>query len=156
MNTYLNKDRRRQRGLAIVEMAITAPLLIFVMLATSEVTRVFIDHNTLIKAVRVGARHAAAKAISDTTQVVKITPTLAGEIRNLVVYGEINSNGATAVLPGLDTANVSINNTPGSDDIEVSVSYPVTGILGTALPALYGSGIGLGFNLQATVTMRAL
>jgi hypothetical protein len=43
------------------------------------------------------------------------------------------------------------------DNIQVTVNYPYNGILGSVLPAFgFGSDIALLFNMNATVTMRAL
>ena len=144
-----------QRGLAMVETAITLPLLLFVMLAATEITNAFVTHTTLTKAVRDGARWAAEEAI-DTTG-FNLTPALKVEVQNLVVYGNRKGTG-TPIVDGLAPEYVTVTRIGTSDNIEVRVrNYPYTGILGTVLPTFgYGSEIALLFNLDATVTMRAL
>ena len=143
-----------QRGLAIVETAITLPLLLFVMLAATEITNAFVTHTTLTKAVRDGARWAAEEALDDTG--FNLTPALIVEARNLVVYGNRTGAGTSAVN-GLTAANVTVTRLGTSNNIEVTVNYPYTGILGAVLPTFgYGSDIALLFNMDATVTMRAL
>ena len=144
-----------QRGLALVETAITLPFLLFVMLAATEITNAFVTHTTLTKAVRDGARWAAEEAFDDTTG-FDLNDDLKLEARNLVVYGNRNGTGTPAVNR-LTAANVTVTRLGTSNNIEVTVNYPYTGILGTVLPTFgYGSDIALLFNMDATVTMRAL
>ncbi|MBU2675619.1 MAG: pilus assembly protein [Gammaproteobacteria bacterium] len=143
-----------QRGLALVETAITLPFLLFVMLASTEFTNAFVEHTTLTKAVRDGARYAAEEAI-DGTLTMNLSAALRNETRNLVVYGNTAGTGTPAV-DGLTTGDVTVSDV-GGNNIEVSVNYAYTGILGSVLPSFgYGSDHSLLFNLRATVTMRAL
>ena len=144
----------RQRGLALVETAITLPFLLFVMLAASEFTNAFVTHTTLTKAVRDGARYAAEEAI-DGTLTVNLTAALQDETRRLVVYGNKAGNG-TPLISSLSTGNVTVTALAGNN-IRVTANYPYNGILGSVLPTFgYGSDISLLFNMNATVTMKAL
>ena len=142
-----------QRGLAIVETAITLPFLLFVMLAATEVTNAFIQHTSLTKAVRDGARWAAEEAIDSTG--FNWTDDLEEETENLVVYGNRAGKG-TPLVPDLSTEDVTAEPV-GGDNIRVTVNYPYSGIFGSVLPSFgYGSNISTLFNMNATVTMRAL
>ena len=77
----------RQQGLAMVEFAIVLPLLLFLMFAAAEFGRALFQYNTLLKAVRDGARYMAQNAfLGDGTQINGDAPT---EAMNLVVYGSI-------------------------------------------------------------------
>ena len=144
----------RQRGLALVETAITLPFLLFVMLAASEFTFAFVQHTTLTKAVRDGVRFAAEEAI-DGTLTFDLTAAIQNDTRRLVVYGNTAGVGAPAAV-GLTVGDVTVTDM-GNDIVEVSLSYPYTGILGTVLPSFgYGPNISLLFNMDATVAMRAL
>lgn len=144
-----------QRGLALVETAITLPFLLFVMLAACEITNAFVTHTTLTKAVRDGARWAAEEAI-DGSDTFQLTNALKDEVRNLVVYGNRTGTGTPAVN-GLTVANVSVDRLGSSENIQVTVDHPYTGIFGSVLPSFgYGSDTSLLFNLNATVTMIAL
>lgn len=146
---------RYQRGLALVETAITLPFLLFVMLAASEFTNAFVQHTTITKAARDGARHVAEEAIPHGTGVFDLTGGLRDDTRRLVVYGNKAGTG-TPVVNGLTISNVTVTDV-GGDNVEVSVNYPYTGILGTVLPTFgFGPNISLLFNMNATVTMRAL
>jgi Flp pilus assembly protein TadG len=136
-------------------MALVTPILLFVMLATAEVTRVFVEHNTLTKAVRDGARYVAANAYQGTTGIVSVGAALAAETSNLVVYGNTAGAGAP-VLTGFTTADVTVAYV-GANNVEVTASHAISGILGPILRTFYaGPDVGMVHNLQATITMRAL
>lgn len=144
----------RQRGLALVETAITLPFLLFVMLAASEFTNAFVTHTTLTKAVRGGARYVAEEAI-DGSLTVNLTATLVNETARMVVFG--NKAGAGApVIPGLTVSNVTVS-ALAANNIRVTANFPYNGILGSVLPSFgYGSNISLLLNMNSTVTMKAL
>ncbi len=144
----------RHRGAVLVEMVLVTPILLFIMLATAEVTRVFVDHNTLTKAVRNGARYVAANAYQGTTGLVSVSATLKAEAQKLVVYGNIAGTG-TPVLPGLTPGDVTVTDI-GADNIQVSANHAISGMFGPVLRNFFGPDINLVHNLQATVTMRAL
>lgn len=155
MRRFVEKPLPRQRGAVLAEMALVTPLLLFLMLATAEVTRAFVDHNTLTKAVRTGVRYVAANAFQGTTGVVWISATLRAETQNLVVYGNSAGTG-TPVLPGLTAADITVTNI-GANNIQVTAAHTISGILGPVLSSFYGGpNFNLVHNLQATVTMRAL
>jgi N-methylhydantoinase B/oxoprolinase/acetone carboxylase alpha subunit len=146
---------RNQRGAVLVEMALVTPLLAFMMMATAEVARVFIEHNTLTKAVRAAARHVASNAYQGTTGIVNIGAALRLEAQNLAVYGDLGGGG-TPVLSGLNPADITVTYV-GADNIEISATHDVSGMLGPVLRSLTGgSDIGMAFTLEATVTMKAL
>jgi len=150
-----NAYKVREAGAALVETVVVTPLLLFLILLTAEITNAFVDHNTLTKAARSGARYLAATSILGTTGNVLLTSDLVTRTRNLVVYGSPTGTGAS-LLPGLSPTNVQVVDL-GGNVIQVSVTYPYTGLLGGSLPGMgFGSSISLDLNLQATVMMRAL
>ena len=144
-----------QRGAVLAEMALVTPILLLLMLATAEVTRAFVDHNTLTKAVRNGARYVAANAYQGTTGVVFVGAALRGETQNLIVYGNTAGTGVP-VLPGLTPADITIIDI-GANNVRVSAAHTISGLLGPVLRSFHGgSDINMVHNLEATVTMRAL
>ena len=144
-----------QRGAVLAEMALVTPILLLLMLATAEVTRAFVDHNTLTKAVRNGARYVAANAYQGTTGVVFVGAALRAETQNLVVYGNIAGTGVP-VLPGLTPAAITIIDI-GANNVRISAAHTISGLLGPVLRSFHGgSDINMVHNLEATVTMRAL
>ena len=149
------KTQHRQRGAILAETAVVLPLIIFLVVLTAEVTNAFVDHNTLTKAVRNGARHVASNAVLGTTGVVLLQPQLITEAQNLVVYGNV-SGGGTAIISGLAISDVQVQDL-GGDNIAVIASHNYTGILGPILPSFgFGADSSLTHTLSATVTMRAL
>lgn len=144
----------RQEGTALVETVLCLPVLLFLMLAAGDVTNAFLQHNTLAKAVRDGARFAAGEAINNA-KVFNLSPQLISETRSLVVYG-VTTGAGTPVLPNLTTDDVTVLDL-GSEHLEVNVAYAYSGIIGSVLPAFgFGPDHALGFNLQASVRMRGL
>ena len=144
-----------QRGAVLAEMALVTPILLLMMLATAEVTRAFVDHNTLTKAVRNGARYVAANAYQGTTGVVFVGAALRAETQNLIVYGNTAGTGAP-VLPGLTPADITVTDV-GANNVQVSAAHTISGLLGPVLRSFHGgSDMNMVHNLQATVTMRAL
>jgi len=155
MKRISKKSSSFQRGAVLVEMVLVTPILLAMMLLTAEITRAFIDHNTLTKAVRNGARHVAANALQGTTGVIAVGGTLASDTRNLVVYGNIAGVGAP-VLAGLSAADITVTDI-GANNIRVTAAHTISGILGPVLRSFSGGpDISMVHNLQATVTMRAL
>ena len=159
MMWFAEKLKARQRGVAIVEMALVTPILLVLLLVTADLTRAFIEHNTVTKAVRNGARYVARNALDGSTGVVNIDAALANETQNLVVYGSTApAGGALPVVPGLTLANITVVQIAGTDDIAVTATYALGGLFGPVLPInLYtGNTISASRTLRATVTMRAL
>lgn len=144
-----------QRGLAMIEFAISVPVLLFLMLATAEIGRMLFQYNTLAKAVRDGARYAATNAAVGTTRVVNITATMRTQTRNLVVTGNRLGTGA-ALLPGLTVDNVTVTDV-GNGFVRVAATYTYIPVLGATLPTFgLGAPVNMTLTLPATVVMRAL
>lgn len=149
------KSRNRQRGAILAETTVILPLLALLVLAAAEVTNAYVEHNTLTKAVRNGARHVASNAVLGTTGVVLLQPKLITEAKNLVVYGNVSGTG-TSIISGLAVNDVLVMDL-GDDNIGVTVTFDYSGILGTILPGLgYGGDLNLFGTMSATVTMKAL
>jgi Flp pilus assembly protein TadG len=151
---HLMRQAVRQRGTALVETTVCLPVLLLLMLVGGELTNAFIQHNTLTKSVRDGARYAAGTAINGA-KVLDLSPTIVSQTKNLVVYGN-NIGTGSPVLPNFTVSAVTVTNL-GGNNIEVRAQYAYTGVVGSALPAFgFGSNPSLAMNLQASVRMRAL
>jgi Flp pilus assembly protein TadG len=147
------KGLHRQRGLAMVELAILLPVIMLIMLMTAEFGRVFYQYTTLDKAVRDGARHAAGTAIFGSTGTVQLTGAVISETQSLVATG--STTGGTALLPGLTAADVTLTNA-GPGNIRVTATYGFQPIFAT-LPGFGATGNrGLSFTLTASSVMRVL
>jgi Flp pilus assembly protein TadG len=155
MSTPLRIRPLRQRGVATIEFAICAPVLLLLMLATAEVGRMLIQYNTLSKAVRDGARYTVREAANGSTGTVLITNTVRNNTQNLVVTGTMAGTG-TPLLPGLTVANVTVTDA-GGGFVAVSATYTYQPMLGAALPTFTSRGaISTSVPLTATIVMRAL
>ncbi len=147
--------RRRCRGLAIVEYTIVVPICLMLVVATAEFGRAFWQYNTLTKAVRDGARHAAGHALQGSTGTVSISGSLSTETRNLVVYGRTIAAGSP-LLPGLTTGQVSVTDA-GAGTVAVTATYPYSPIFAFVPRFSFGSNVNTSsYTLQVAVTMRAL
>jgi Flp pilus assembly protein TadG len=151
-----DRSPHRSRGLAAVEFVITAPLLIFILLAGAEFGRAFVQYATLSLSVRNSARYVTEHAINGTTGVVSLTGAVITAAQRLAVYGNTAGSGA-AKLPNYQTGQVVVVDA-GSDNIRVTATYPYRPMLGATLPT-FGLGNGpipLNFNMRIAVTMRAI
>jgi Flp pilus assembly protein TadG len=145
----------RERGVAMVEFTIVAPLLLLLIFGVTEVGRAIIQYNAVTKSVRDGVRHAAAYGLRGSSGTAYIDPALDAEIRNLIVYGDAQG-GATPIVEGLATDQIQITVIP-PDIVKVSATYPYSPILGLSLPTFgYGPSPSFEIDLQAAATMRAL
>ncbi|OXI64802.1 pilus assembly protein TadG [Burkholderia sp. AU28863] len=100
--------RRAQRGAAIVEFALVAMVLIMLLIGIFEFGRVLFYWNTASEAVRLGARTAVVCDVN-----------AAGVVKRV-----------RSLLPLLSNANVSVNYTPSSCDINTCsfVTVSVTNV----------------------------
>jgi Flp pilus assembly protein TadG len=155
MSRPLHSRLHPQRGVATIEFAICAPILLLLMLATAEVGRMLFQYNTLSKAVRDGARYAAHESAKGSTGTVSITTQVRDNTRNLVVTGNMAGTGAS-LLPALTVENVAVTDA-GGGFVAVSATYTYQPMLGAALPTFgRGGAIDTNVPLTATVVMRAL
>ena len=94
----LQRFRRDERGLQLVETAIVIPVFFMLFGATAEFGRYFYEYTTLAKASRAGTRYLATNLVSGTEDV---------KAKNIVVYGNPTGSGSP-ILTGLSTTNVVI------------------------------------------------
>ena len=94
----------RQRGQAIVEVAIQIPLMMALLFGAVEIGRVFYIYHALNKALRGGAGLAARAVNVNYCDNSDVTLT---DVRNFVVYGNLQGEG-TPVVPGLTPDMVQI------------------------------------------------
>ncbi|WP_375739114.1 TadE/TadG family type IV pilus assembly protein [Pseudomonas boanensis] len=145
-----------QRGVAMVEFAITLPLLLLLLFAIGEFGRMLLQYNSLMQANRDAVRYVAGKAWNPTLGQVALTTDLQNQAKNLAVYGlPVVPAGTEPVVQGLTTANVQVT-AVGTEHVQVSTSFTFVPLLGGGLPDVLGDGMSLSFPLVATTVMRAL
>ena len=87
--------KNRQKGAALVELALILPLLLLLTLITTEFGRAMFEYNSVTKSTRDAVRYLSFQ-----------TPnTQRTQARNLMVYGNLNGDG-TPLVRGLTLANV--------------------------------------------------
>lgn len=88
-------SNNRQRGVALVELALIMPLLLLLTLITTEFGRAMYEYHVLVKSVRDAARYLS----------VQPPNTHVTEARNLMVFGSTADTG-TPLIAGLTLSNV--------------------------------------------------
>jgi Flp pilus assembly protein TadG len=99
---------RKERGSAIVELAIVFPILLLFFVGTAELGRLFYTYTTLAKATKAGARYLSnsrdfTSSDADTVTAAKL------KAQSLVVCGYEDCTGKVAIVPGLSTSNPASN-----------------------------------------------
>ncbi|ANA34079.1 hypothetical protein R82526_01139 [Ralstonia mannitolilytica] len=93
--------KRRQQGVALVELAITLSLLLAITFGITEFGRAIYTYNTLAKAARDAARYLSTQAAGNASAY--------NTAQNLVVYGTPTVGASQPTLvPGLKTSMVAI------------------------------------------------
>jgi Flp pilus assembly protein TadG len=149
---------RGERGTQLVELAIVLPILLALFAATAEFGCYFYTYATLAKATRAGARYLAAAP-------VKVSQGGANAVedekaKRLVVFGDPNvSDSAKPLLPGLTTANVSIQRAGGVTSVPDTVTIKIVNYTYKPLLNLGGFGDKIKWTavpVKPSTTMRYL
>jgi Flp pilus assembly protein TadG len=150
--------RCRQSGLAMVEFAFSAPVLLLLMFGTFEFGHFLIQYSTLNDAVRNAARYVSGKALAGTDSLLvsgAAWAPLVTQGTNLAVFGNIGGTGA-AVLPSLNAGDITVSEDTANNNITVAAAYPYQPLFGAAIPTFLGGSISTVFTLNVSVTMKAL
>jgi Flp pilus assembly protein TadG len=160
---HLGCPRRCQRGLAMVELVMTAPILLLLLFGTVVFGEWLIQYSILNDAVRDAARYVAGAAFDGTTgHLLQGTDwtTLMNQGINLAVFGNVNGNvngNFPPVLPGLTVTNITV----AEDNVALNITVSTTGytyqsLFGASMPSFLGGTIATNFPLSISTTMRAL
>ena len=103
----LIKNRKSERGAALVEFAIAATVFLTVMFAVVEFGRVLWAHNALTDAARRGARYAVFQC-NPAQASCPNSGTSVDRIKKVVVYGD-PAGGTQPLLDNLTESNVTVN-----------------------------------------------
>ncbi len=150
--SWLNRFRRDELGIQLVETAIVIPILLLLFAGVAEFGRFFYEYTTAAKAARVGARYLAAKAANGPNN-------WQANAKNIVVYGNIAGTG-TPVLTGLTTNNVTIVYEGGTPGVPDKVKVSITGYQHQPIfdlgKLLKKDGLSLNVAVKPSVTMKYL
>jgi Flp pilus assembly protein TadG len=147
-------SNHRQRGAALIELALITPLLLLLTFITTEFGRAMYEYNLVVKSTRDAVRY-----LSVQTPGTHIT-----EARNLMVYGNTAGTG-TPLARGLSLANVPAGScctwqAAGANPLITTVtvrisSYSFHSLFPSVMGVVFASANGdIVFN-EITATMRA-
>ena len=139
-------SRTRERGSAMVEAAITIPLLLVLMVGIFEVGRAYQTWQVLTNAAREGARMSITPSSTPANTTALI--------RQYMADGQL-SNYSTAAVNVNKTSSINVNGTPISASL-VTVDYPFTFIMLQPVVRLVvpGTTVGGPITMRATAVMR--
>ena len=138
------QPRRDECGAAIIETAITLPLVLLVAVAIFEFGHAFQTWQILTNAAREGARLAVIQGSTDAG--------VTSRVQQYLTDGSVSSPGSAVVAIN---RNVTISGTAGKAT-SVTVTYPFTFMVLQPVVDLVVSGSTLGapFSMHAVATMR--
>lgn len=95
-----------RRGNAFVELALCSTVLMLIFTGTLQFGYSFYQYNSLINAVRGGARYASMATISNQGNGI-LPNSYVTAVQNTVVYGSPTAS-STPIVPGLTTSDVDV------------------------------------------------
>lgn len=118
--------RRNQRGHAMLELAISAGVMVTCLGGTFQFGYTFYVYNQLVSAVGDGARYASVKPSTADAEADKAA------IRNMVAFGESQpAAGAIPVVRGLRPEQVTVDYVQDGAAVRVSIQgYKVDALFG--------------------------
>jgi len=149
---WLNRFRRDERGVQLLEMAIVIPIMLVLFAAVAEFGRYFYEYTTLAKASRLGARYLISKSVNSSINYEVIA-------KNMVVYGNATGTGSP-ILNGLSANNVEVtyagpvSGIPETVTVTI-VNYPHVPLFNLGA-LLNNSSLSLAVDVKPSVTMRYL
>lgn len=150
----LAKPLCRQRGIAAVEVVLSAPLLLLLLIGVTEVSNAFMQYNTLVKATQTAARYIASNATPGNTNLINLGSDEVNKTKQLLVYG-LTAGDSAPQLDGLTVADVTVSDIDGAN-VSVTVTYAYQPLFGGLIPGFFGPAIDTDFTFSATSVMRAL
>ena len=134
----------RQRGTAIIEFALSVPLLVLLSIMVVEMGRALYQYNALAKSVRDAARYLS----------MQLPNTQVAQAKNLVVFGTPDGTG-TPLVPGLDIASHVPDptwQTAGADPLINTVTIQVTNY---SFQPMFTAAFGVSFPAMVFSDIRA-
>ena len=140
------KPDSRERGAAMVETAITIPILLVLMVGIFEVGRAYEHWQVLTNAAREGARMSITPSSTQSATTALI--------RQYMAEGQLSESAAAAVVVNTG-ASIDVNGTPVSASA-VTVDYPFEFIMLQPVVRLVAPSATVGgpITMRATAIMR--
>ena len=130
--------RRRQRGVAMVEFVVGAPIVLFLLYSVVEIGELLLQARILVDAARSADRYLSSNALLGSTGAVNLSGAVIAAAQNLAAYGNTAGRGAP-LLPNLTPAEVAIAS-DAANNISVSIAYPYESLFGGAIPLFFTTG----------------
>jgi Flp pilus assembly protein TadG len=139
-------NRHGERGSALIESAITIPILLLLMVGIFEVGRAYETWQVLSNAAREGARIAVTPNTSSATTIALV--------RQYMADGQLPQSGTAAVAVN-SAASITVNGVNVSAS-QVTVDYPFQFIVLQPVARLVvpGTNTGQAITMRATALMR--
>ncbi len=116
---------KRERGHAMLELAISAGVMVSCLVGTFQFGYTFYTYNQLVTAVGNGARYAAQRTYGGGSENVEQGN---AAIRNMVVYGDAQpAPEAAPVVPKLTPAEVEVRWDLAGDGTPLNVNVAIKG-----------------------------
>ena len=123
---------QHQQGLAAIEVTLTLPVLLILLMSISEIGNMFTQYNNLTKVVKSGSRFAVTQSYGTAGVTCTDITNKLSDIRNLVVYGDIDG-GQTSALESMQVSDVSVS-CSSSGLVTVAASYMYTPKMAEKIP----------------------
>lgn len=149
---WLNRFRRDERGVQLLEMAIVIPIVLVLFAAVAEFGRYFYEYTTLAKASRLGSRYMISKCLNSSVN-------YEGIAKSIVVYGNATGSGSP-ILTGLTADNVDITYTGPISSIPETVTVTIVNYPHQPLfnlgAMLNNNALSMAVDVKPSTTMRYL
>lgn len=121
----MRRDLKRERGHAMLELAISAGVMVSGLVGTFQFGYTFYTYNQLVTAVGNGARYAAQRTYRTGSEDVERGN---AAIRNMVVYGDAQpAPETTPVVPKLTPAEVEVRWELAGNGTPLNVNVAIKG-----------------------------
>ena len=150
----MKTSNQRQRGAALIELALITPLLLLLTFITTEFGRAVYEYNLVVKSTRDAVRYLS----------VQTPGTHIAEARNLMVYGNTAGTGAP-LARGLSLSNVPAGScctwqSAGANPLITTVtvrisSYSFHSLFPSVMGVVFAGSNGNIVFSDITATMRA-
>jgi Flp pilus assembly protein TadG len=144
----LSQRGRSERGAALLEMALTLPLLLLVCVGILEFGRAYQTWQVITNAAREGARIAVLPGMDDAA--------VRSRVQQYMTIGQL-PQAASATIAIDRNRTVSVGGTDTASASQVIVNYPFDFVVLDPIARLatgQGSGTPSTLNMVATATMR--
>jgi Flp pilus assembly protein TadG len=138
--------RRDDKGVALMEMALTLPLLLLICVGILEFGRAFQTWQIVTNAAREGARVAVLPGIDNAMVTARVNEYIQAGVLDAGVAPTVTINRTATISYGTGNATGS----------QVIVSYPFKFMVLHSVAQLFGSSnpLGTDFTMAASATMR--